>query len=175
MAELDPVKYCEKYLRPIIYENQQATINAICDPSIRKVLALHARQTGKTDSVAMSCINVGERYSGESFGNILIFGPREGQAMLDIARIKTLTQFNPHYANIIDWPACTKSVVVFKDKWIGKRREPGITIKAYSAAETANTEGESAGKKEIVFKPLQGSKISTALFQKWIMTKDIAH
>lgn len=41
--------------------------------------------------------------------------------------------------------------------------------------ECLQSEGESAGKKEIVFKPLQGSKISTALFQKWIMTKDIAH
>lgn len=145
-TEIDYVEYCKKYLRKNIYENQVETVNAICDPNVRKVVAIHARQTGKTDSVAMACINIGERNSATTFGNILIFGPREGQAMLDLARIKTLTQFNEHYADLIDWPSSTKTAVIFKDKQTSKfSREPGIVIKAFSAAETANIEGESSG------------------------------
>ena len=145
-AELDYVEYVKQYIGQEVYNNQAATINAICDPNIRKVIAIHARQTGKTNSVASGCVNIGERQNAKDFGNILIFGPREGQAMLDLARMRTLTQFNARYNDIVDWPSCTKTRLVFKDKPDGKfSRKPGISISAYSAAESANVEGESAG------------------------------
>lgn len=146
LAEIDPVEYARIYMDQTIYENQAETIRAIANPIIKKVVGIHARQTGKTHSLSTACINLGERYSGVSHGNILIFAPREAQAMLDLQRMKSLTQFKPHFNEVIDWQSCTKSTFVFKDKQVGKfSKEPGIIVKAYSAAETANTEGESAG------------------------------
>ena len=145
LSELDPVVWVENYVGQTIYNNQAATIRAICNRSIRHVIAIHARQTGKTNSVASSCLNLGCKNTADDFGNILIFGPREGQAMIDLARIRTLAQFNPYFKEMIDWQSCTKSRIKFKDRVVDNSMKPGIFVQALSGAESASVEGESAG------------------------------
>jgi hypothetical protein len=59
LTKLDPIEYCQRILRAHLppkkqklHENQVELIRAVCNPKIRSVAALMARQAGKTESIA---------------------------------------------------------------------------------------------------------------------------
>jgi hypothetical protein len=59
LTHTDPVEYCHRVLRAhlpekrrYLHENQVQLVRAVCNPHIRQVSALMARQTGKTESIA---------------------------------------------------------------------------------------------------------------------------
>jgi len=144
-AELDNRYYVEKNMGIVVYENQIAAVNAIANRALAKVCLLMTRQTGKTDSLAQGSLILGDRYTKKEHGNILIFGPREGQAALVLNRIHERARYRPYFDDIVDWKSSTKGTIVFKDKGTKWSREPGIQISQASASEMANIEGFSAG------------------------------
>ena len=103
LTKVDPIEYCHRVLRAhlpekrkYLHENQVALVRAVCDPNIRQVAALMARQTGKTESIASFSGFLCDNYPSMKIG---IFTPRVQQAEVSIGRISVFYQMNEDLLN----------------------------------------------------------------------------
>jgi len=134
-ARIDPIFYCEKILRAHLPEsrkrlhtNQVELIRAACNPKIRQVSALMARQAGKTESIASFVGFLLDNYPGMRIG---IFTPRIQQAELNVGRTAVFFQMNEQFLNhkIIK---CTKQKIELSN---------GSYVMAVSGSDQSNIEG----------------------------------
>lgn len=135
MQKVDPIYYCESVLRnhlpekkKHLHENQIELIRAACNPSIRKVAGLMARQAGKTESIASIGGYLVDNYPQMRIG---IFTPRINQAEVTIGRIAVFYQMNEELLNnkIIK---CNKQKIELSNN---------SYIMAVSASDQSNIEG----------------------------------
>lgn len=135
ISRMDPVEYCQRILRAhlpeskkYLHSNQIELIRAACNPSIKKVAALMARQAGKTESIASMVGFLLDNYPNMKIG---IFTPRQQQAEVNIGRLATFYQLNEEKLNnkIIK---CNKGKIELSN---------GSSVAAVSASDQSNIEG----------------------------------
>jgi Terminase-like family. len=103
LTKVDPIEYCQRVLRAHLppkkqklHENQIELIRAVCNPKIRSVAALMARQAGKTESIASFTGYLLDNYPGMRVG---IFTPRIQQAEINLGRTAVFFQMNEDKLN----------------------------------------------------------------------------
>ena len=135
VTKVDPVEYCERVLRTHLpphmqhlHENQRELVRAVCNPRIRKVAALMARQSGKTESIASF---VGYLLDNYPMMRIGIFTPRIQQAEINVGRTAIFFQMNEEKLNnrLIK---CTKQKIELSN---------GSYVMAVSGSDQSNIEG----------------------------------
>lgn len=101
--KIDPIQYCETILRNHLpenrrhlHENQIELVRACCNPKIRKVGGLMARQAGKTESIASITGYLLDNYPNMRVG---IFTPRVQQAEINLGRTAIFYQMNEDRLN----------------------------------------------------------------------------
>ena len=134
----DHNSFSEYYFGQTLYENQKDIIEAIINTGTQEVDIVQPRQTGKTSSIAVSsallCETEGDKWNRinpEPF-RIGIFGPKLGQAQIDLQRIKFWANHNKEGKTLIDWHNTTNSVI----RW-----HNGCEVHAVSASDQTETEG----------------------------------
>ena len=135
LDRIDPVEYCQNVLRnhypeskKYLHQNQIDLVRAACNPKLKQVAGLMARQTGKTESIASMCGYLIDNYPQMKVG---IFTPRLQQAEVSIGRLSTFFQMNEELLN-------NKIVKLTKDK-IELGNNSYVT--AVSASDQSNIEG----------------------------------
>lgn len=135
LDRIDPVEYCQDILRnhypeskKYLHQNQVDLIRAACNPKLKQVAGMMARQTGKTESIASMSGYLIDNYPQMKVG---IFTPRLQQAEVSIGRLSTFFQMNEELLN-------NKIVKLTKD-----RIELGNNsyVTAVSASDQSNIEG----------------------------------
>ena len=135
LTKMDPVEYCERVLRSHLppnkqklHENQVELIRAVCNPKIRAVAALMARQAGKTESIASFTGYLLDNYPNMRIG---IFTPRIQQAEINVGRTSVFFQMNEEKLNnkIVK---CTKQRIELSN---------GSYVMAVSGSDQSNIEG----------------------------------
>lgn len=135
VTKMDPIQYCEKILRSHLpphkqklHENQVELIRAVCNPKIRSVAALMARQAGKTESIASFTGYLLDNYPNMRIG---IFTPRIQQAEINVGRTAVFFQQNEEKLNnkLIK---CTKGKIELSN---------GSYVMAVSGSDQSNIEG----------------------------------
>jgi hypothetical protein len=135
LTKLDPIEYCQRVLRshlPLkkqtLHENQVELIRAVCNPKVRSVAALMARQAGKTESIASFTGYLLDNYPNMRIG---IFTPRIQQAEINLGRTAVFFQMNEDKLNnkIIK---CTKQRIELSN---------GSFAMAVSGSDQSNIEG----------------------------------
>ena len=130
--------FSQFYFGQTLYENQIDIVNTIINTGAQEVDVVEPRQCGKTSSIAVACAILCET-QGEKWNKVNpepyrigIFGPKLGQAQLDLIRIKFWANNNPHGRSLINWKETTNSKIVWHN---------GSEIHAVSASEQTETEG----------------------------------
>jgi len=140
-ADREVAFYAKHRLNQHLYENQQKIVSAICNPQIRNVHIMCARQGGKTHSVAIAAIYAAERNlypDHRDITRIGIIANKLEQAEIDLERIAGILLDNKEKVrDYVDFKSMKKSRIVFIDP--ATNRECGI-IEAKSA--NPNTSGE---------------------------------
>ena len=135
MTKMDPIEYVQRVLRghlpphkQHLHSNQIELVRAVCNPRIRKVAALMARQAGKTESIASF---VGYLLDNYPMMRIGIFTPRIQQAEINVGRTSVFFQMNEDKLNnkIIK---CTKQRIELSN---------GSFVMAVSGSDQSNIEG----------------------------------
>jgi hypothetical protein len=135
VTRVDPIQYCEKILRAHLpekrkhlHENQVELIRAACNPRLRKVSALMARQAGKTESIASIVGFLIDNYPGMRVG---IFTPKIQQAEINVGRTSVFFQMNEEKLNnkIVK---CNKAKIELSN---------GSYVQAVSGSDQSNIEG----------------------------------
>lgn len=135
ITTIDPIEYCERVLRAhlpenrkYLHSNQVELIRAVCNPRIRKVAALMARQAGKTESIASFVGYLLDNYPQMRIG---IFTPRIQQAEINVGRTAVFFQMNEEKLNnrLIK---CTKQKIELSN---------GSYVMAVSGSDQSNIEG----------------------------------
>lgn len=84
---------------------------------------------------------------------------------------ETAVQFPIHLFSEVEEDVLIQNVV---NRLYDVRQQNKIPFQPFLVhVECLEIEGPSAGKRVPMLQPFQGSKIATALFSKWILTKDI--
>lgn len=111
-----------------LHENQVELIRAVCNPKIRAVAALMARQAGKTESIASFTGYLLDNYPNMRIG---IFTPRIQQAEINVGRTSVFFQMNEEKLNnkIVK---CTKQRIELSN---------GSYVMAVSGSDQSNIEG----------------------------------
>lgn len=135
LTHADPVEYCHRVLRAhlpekrrYLHENQVQLVRAVCNPHIRQVAALMARQTGKTESIASFSGFLADNYPSMRIG---IFTPRIQQAEVSLGRISTFYLMNEERLNN-EIVTCNKGKIVLGNN---------SSIMAVSGSDQSNIEG----------------------------------
>ena len=135
MQKVDPIYYIENTLRAHLpekkrhlHENQIELVRAVCNPSIRRVAALMARQAGKTESIASFVGYLLDNYPQMRIG---IFTPKVQQAEINVGRTSVFYQRNEEKLNnkIIK---CNKQRIELSN---------GSYVMAVSGSDQSNIEG----------------------------------
>lgn len=135
LTKMDPIQYCERILRghlppnkQKLHSNQVELIRAVCNPRVRKVAALMARQAGKTESIASFTGYLLDNYPNMRIG---IFTPRIQQAEVNVGRTAVFFQMNEDKLNnkLIK---CTKGKIELSN---------GSYVMAVSGSDQSNIEG----------------------------------
>lgn len=135
ITKMDPIEYCHRILRghlppnkQKLHENQVELIRAVCNPKIRSVAALMARQAGKTESIASFTGYLLDNYPNMRIG---VFTPRIQQAEINVGRTAVFFQMNEEKLNhkLIK---CTKQKIELSN---------GSFVQALSGSDQANIEG----------------------------------
>ena len=135
LDRIDPIEYCEDILRGhypeskrYLHQNQVDLIRASCNPKIKQVAGLMARQTGKTESIASMSGYFIDNYPQMKVG---IFTPRLQQAEVSIGRLSTFFQMNEERLN-------HKITKITKDRI---ELDNNSYVTAVSASDQSNIEG----------------------------------
>lgn len=135
LTRMDPVQYCEKILRAHLpanrqklHDNQTELIRAVCNPKIRSVAAVMARQAGKTESIASFTGYLLDNYPNMRIG---IFTPRIQQAEVNVGRLAVFFQMNEEKLNN-KLVKCTKGKIELSN---------GSYVMAVSGSDQSNIEG----------------------------------
>lgn len=135
MQKVDPITYCESILRrhlpsdkQKLHPNQIELIRAVCNPNVRKIAALMARQAGKTESIASFTGYLLDNLENIKIG---IFTPRIQQAQIDVGRTATFFQMNEKYLNN-KIKRCNKNMIELSNN---------SYVMAVSASDQSNIEG----------------------------------
>jgi hypothetical protein len=135
LTKMDPVEYCHRVLRAHLppnkqklHANQVELIRAVCNPKIRSVAALMARQAGKTESIASFTGYLLDNYPNMRIG---IFTPRIQQAELNVGRTAIFFQMNEEKLNN-KLVKCTKGKIELSN---------GSYVMAVSGSDQSNIEG----------------------------------
>lgn len=135
ITRADPVQYCERILRghlppqkQKLHSNQLELIRAVCNPRVRKVAALMARQAGKTESIASFTGYLLDNYPNMRIG---IFTPRIQQAEVNVGRTAVFFQMNEEKLNN-KLVKCTKQRIELSN---------GSYVMAVSGSDQSNIEG----------------------------------
>jgi len=135
LTKVDSVEYVHRVLRAhlpekrrYLHENQTALVRAVCNPHIRQVSALMARQTGKTESIASFTGYLCDNYPSLRIG---IFTPKIQQAEISLGRVTTFYLMNEERLN-------NKIVTCNRDKIMLSNNS---SIMAVSASDQSNIEG----------------------------------
>lgn len=135
MTKVDPIAYCENVLRAHLppnkrklHSNQVELIRAVCNPKIRAVAALMARQSGKTESIASFAGYLLDNYPLMRIG---IFTPRVQQAEINIGRLAVFFQMNEDKLNN-KLVKCNKQRIELSN---------GSYVMAVSGSDQSNIEG----------------------------------
>lgn len=135
VTRIDPIEYCERVLRAHLppnkrhlHENQIELIRAVCNPKVRKVAALMARQAGKTESIASFVGFLLDNYPNMRIG---IFTPRIQQAEMNVGRTAIFFQMNEEKLNN-KLVKCTKQKIELSN---------GSYVMAVSGSDQSNIEG----------------------------------
>lgn len=135
LTKMDPIEYCERILRSHLppkkqklHDNQVELIRAVCNPQVRSVAALMARQAGKTESIASFTGYLLDNYPNMRVG---IFTPRIQQAEVNVGRTAVFFQMNEEKLNnkLIK---CTKQRIELSN---------GSYVMAVSGSDQSNIEG----------------------------------
>ena len=135
MNRIDCVEYCEKILRhhlpesrTHLHSNQIELVRAACDPRIRKVASIQARQSGKTEAIASITGYLLDNYPNMRIG---IFTPKIQQAEINVGRTAIFYQMNEEKLNnkIIK---CNKQKIELSNK---------SYVQAVSGSDQSNIEG----------------------------------
>jgi hypothetical protein len=135
ICRVDPIEYCERVLRyhlpdnrKRLHANQVELVRAVCNPKIRQVAALMARQAGKTESIASFVGFLLDNYPGMRIG---IFTPRIQQAEINVGRTAVFFQMNEEKLNnkIVK---CNKARIELSN---------GSFVMAVSGSDQSNIEG----------------------------------
>ncbi|AEO93272.1 gp1 [Bacillus phage G] len=135
ITKMDPIEYCHRVLRDHLppsrqklHENQIELIRAVCNPKVRSVAALMARQAGKTESIASFTGYLLDNYPNMRIG---IFTPRIQQAEVNVGRTAVFFQMNEEKLNnkLIK---CTKQRIELSN---------GSFVMAVSGSDQSNIEG----------------------------------
>lgn len=141
-CELDFMTYAKDRLGLTLHpDNQPEIVKNMLDVRVKKLLILCARQAGKTESVAASCIMIGERNlypDNRGVTRIGVFANKEEQAYIDAIRVRGFIDRNKNqFEDIVDFKAMTKSHISF----ISGTKEIA-TIDFKTANENAFSEGQ---------------------------------
>lgn len=135
LTKMDPIQYCERVLRSHLppnkqklHSNQVELIRAVCNPRVRKVAALMARQAGKTESIASFTGYLLDNYPNMRIG---IFTPRIQQAEINVGRTAVFFQMNEDKLNN-RLVKCTKGRIELSN---------GSYVMAVSGSDQSNIEG----------------------------------
>lgn len=135
LDRIDPIEYCQNILRDhlpeskkYLHENQVELIRAACNPKIKQVAGIMARQTGKTESIASMSGYLLDNYPQMRIG---IFTPRLQQAEVTLGRLSTFFQMNEDRLN-------NRIEALNKDKI---QLSNNSVISAVSASDQSNIEG----------------------------------
>lgn len=135
VTKMDPIEYCERILRAHLPEsrkrlhsNQVELVRAVCNPKIRSVAALMARQAGKTESIASFVGYLIDNYPNMRIG---VFTPRIQQAEVNVGRTAVFFQMNEEKLNN-KLVKCTKQRIELSN---------GSYVMAVSGSDQANIEG----------------------------------
>ena len=135
LDRIDPIEYCQNVLRnhypeskKYLHQNQIDLIRAACNPKLKQVAGMMARQTGKTESIASMSGYLVDNYPQMKIG---IFTPRLQQAEVSIGRLSTFFQMNEELLN-------NRLTKVTKDR-IEMSNNSFVT--AVSASDQSNIEG----------------------------------
>jgi hypothetical protein len=135
VTKMDPIEYCQRVLRSHLppnkqklHENQVELIRAVCNPKIRSVAALMARQAGKTESIASFVGYLLDNYPNMRIG---IFTPRVQQAEINVGRTAIFFQMNEEKLNN-KLVKCTKQRIELSN---------GSYVMAVSGSDQSNIEG----------------------------------
>lgn len=135
LNRIDPVEYCQNILRnhlpeskKYLHSNQTDLLRAACNPRIKQVAGLMARQGGKTETISSIGGFLSDNYPNMKIG---IFTPRLQQAEIDVGRLSTFFQMNEELLN-------NKIVKLNKDIILLSNNS---SISAVSASDQSNIEG----------------------------------
>ena len=135
VTRVSPTEYVHRTLRGhlpekrrYLHENQTALLNAVCNPHIRQVSAIMARQTGKTETIASLCGYLADNYPTMRIG---VFTPKIQQAEISLGRVSVFYQMNEDKLN-------NKIITCNKDKIALSNNS---FIMAVSASDQSNIEG----------------------------------
>jgi hypothetical protein len=130
--------FSEFYFGQTLYKNQIDIVKAITAPGVQEVDIVEPRQVGKTSSVVVACSEdcekVGAEWNKENPEpyRIGIFGPKLGQAQIDLGRLKFWAKNNKEGRSLINWRDTTNSKISWHN---------GSEIHAVSASDQTETEG----------------------------------
>lgn len=135
ITTIDPIEYCHRVLRnhlpenrKYLHANQVELIRAVANPRIRRVAALMARQSGKTESIASFVGYLLDNYPQMRIG---VFTPRIQQAEINVGRTAVFFQMNEALLN-------NKLIKCTKDKI---ELSNGSYVMAVSGSDQSNIEG----------------------------------
>jgi len=133
----DDNDFSEYYFRQTLYENQKDIVKAIVGTGTQEVDIVEPRQVGKTSSIAVACAKLAEtvgdiwnKINPEPY-RIGIFGPKLGQAQVDLQRIKFWSSHNLEGRSLINWKKTTNSLITWRN---------GVEVHSVSASEHAEAE-----------------------------------
>lgn len=131
-AAIDPSYWALTNLGIDLYDNQIEICNAVVDLSVQYLAILQARGGGKSFSAALGLIKLCLDTPGFRIG---IFGPKAGQAerLLKEEILGRIITPSSKVYDQVDWQRTSAARITFAN---------GSSIKALSASETAQQEGE---------------------------------
>ena len=140
LGYLDSQIFVERRFGQKLFDNQIDIVRALTDNTVRKLLILEARQSGKSTSAACGYSEIFEtdgavwnRRHPEPF-RIGVFGPKASQAELILARMSSWARSHPKGAQMYNWEKCRNDRLTHIN---------GSEIHAISASEQASNEGYS--------------------------------